>query len=312
MQITKKRVLLPLMIPLAGVLALALLTPDNTGAKIDPDTSTGGDLTGSFTISGNPLVSPLSRVWAAEFMRLHPGVVITVTDDASGPGALLSDAAVYQAMPELTGDEIGQAMASGIEPHEVRVASDALSVIRYPTNPVDLLTVAQVSAIYSGQITNWKELGGIDAPIMVYAMPPGTEANNFFKSKVLRMAGLPTEDNTVEFGKNVIYLKTAEEGNDFVADDPNAIFFTPVAVVTQEVTPTWIARVEGDEPSKACLETTTAGIFPIYRPLFFYTNSEPAGVVKAFIDYALSEEGQTRVMLGGYLRLFYPNGTPVG
>ena len=124
------------------------------------------------------------------------------------------------------------------------------------------------------------------------------------------MSGLPTEDNSLEFGNNVIYLATADEGNDLVAEDPNAIFFTPVEAVTQEVTPTWIARTAGEEPSKACLETTTAGIFPIYRPLFYYTDGEPAGAVKAFIEYVLSEEGQTKVMHGGYLRLFYPADTP--
>jgi phosphate transport system substrate-binding protein len=55
------------------------------------------------------------------------------------------------------------------------------------------------------------------------------------------------------------------------------------------------------------LETTSAGIFPIYRPIYYYSNGAPEGVVKAFIEYCLSENGQDRVMLGGYLRLFFPN-----
>ncbi len=304
--LNKKRLLLPLALPVIGLLALSLLPQSDTGADIDTGQPLGGSLSGVFTISGDSRISDLSRVWAAEFMKLHPGVVITVTDDAVGPVALASGAAIYQAMPQPTGVEIEQAKAGSVDLHQIRIASDALSIIRWYRNPVELLTVAQVSAIYSGKITNWKELGGDDAPIVVYAMPVGSEAYNFFKSKVLRMAGLPTEDNSLEFGKNVIYLATAEDGNDLVADNPSAIFFTPVSVVTQEVTPTWISRTAGEEPSKACLETTTAGIFPIYRPLFYYTDGAPTGVVKEFIDYILSEEGQTRVMLGGYLRLFYP------
>ncbi len=240
-------------------------------------------------------------------MSHHLGVTITVIEDnTSGLSVLDGTAAIYQAMPQPTPAEVEQAKTDGIEPYEIRIASDALSIIRYPTNPVELLTIAQVSAIYSGQIVNWKELGGNYAPIRVYAMPPRSEAYNFFVYKVLHMAGLPTEDHSIQFGANVIFLSTADEGLDLVTDDPNAIFFIPVATVTQEVTPTWIVRNIGDEPTKACLETTTAGIFPIYRPLFFYTDGTPTGVIKDFIDYCLSEEGQGKVMAGGYLRLFYP------
>jgi phosphate transport system substrate-binding protein len=301
---SKERLLFPLALPVIGLLALSMLTPGDTDANNQPDPP-ADTLTGAFTISGDPLVTPLSRVWAAEFMALHPGVVITVSDSQAGLSVLSQGAAIYQCMPRL--GDAGIETANGIQSNRIRIASDALSVIRWPWNPVYLLTVAQVSAIYSGKITNWKELGGNDAPIMVYAMPPGTEAYNFFKAKVLRMAGLPTEDNSIEFGKNVVFLSSAEEGNDLVAGNPDAVFFTPVAVVTQEVTPTWIARTAGEEPSKACLETTSAEIFPIYRPVFYYTDGKPTGVVKEFIDYCLSEAGQNKVMLGGYLRLFFPN-----
>jgi phosphate transport system substrate-binding protein len=303
--ISKKKLLLPLALPMIGLLALSMLTPDGTDANIQPDPPADA-LTGAFTISGDPLVTPLSQVWATEFMALHPGVVINVSsDDRAGLSALSEGAAIYQSMPRL--GDAGVETADGIQSNRIRIASDALSVIRWPRNPVDHLTVAQVSAIYSGKITNWKELGGNDAPILVYAMPPDTEAYNFFKAKVLRMAGLPTEDNSLEFGKNVVFLSSAEEGNDLVAETPDAIFFTPVGIVTQEVTPTWISRIAGEEPSKACLETTSAGIFPIYRPVFYYTDGKPTGVVKEFIDYCLSEAGQNKVMLGGYLRLFFPN-----
>jgi len=304
--LNKKRLILPLALPVIGLIALSFLPPSDTGADADLGSTPGESLSGNITISGDSRMVTLSRVWAVEFMRLHPGVVIKIADDASSLTALSGGTAIYQAMPQPVETEIEEARAAGIDPYQIRVASDALSVIRWYWNPVELLTVAQVSAIYSGKITNWKELGGDDAPIVVYAMPVDSEAYNFFKSKVLRMVGLPTEDNSIEFGKNVIYLATAEEGNDLVADNANAIFFTPVAAVTQEVTPTWIARTAGEEPSKACLETTTAGIFPIYQPLFYYTDGEPTGAVESFIDYILSEEGQSKVMLGGYLRLFYP------
>ncbi|MEL7561952.1 substrate-binding domain-containing protein [Dehalogenimonas sp. 4OHTPN] len=305
-QFSSKKYLLPLIIPAAALMILAFLPSNNSGAGDAPHIDQSSDLTGSFTISGDPLVAPLSRVWAAEFMKLHPGVVITVVEDASsGIDALSRGAAIYQSMPRL--GPAGAETASGIESNRIRIASDALSVIRWPWNPVELMTLEQVSGIYSGRIVNWKELGGLDEPIVVYAMPPGTPAYDFFKAKVLRLYGLPSADETIEFGSNVIFVRSAEEGNDLVAENPFAVFFTPVNIVTQEVTPTWIARTAGKEPSKACLETTSAGIFPIYRPLYYYTDGQPVGLVKEFIDFCLSEQGQDMVMLGGYLRLFFPN-----
>jgi phosphate transport system substrate-binding protein len=307
---SKKKAVLPLLLPITGTLAIWLMMSGNADAgSLDPKPLPPDDLTGSFTIAGDPLVSRLSRVWASEFMALHPGVVITITDDTSGISVLDNGASIYQSMPRLGPSPIET--ADGIQSNRIRIASDALSIIRWPRNPVDLLTVAQVSAIYSGEITNWKELGGNDAPIAVYAMPPGNETYNFFKAKVLRMAGLPTENNTIEYGKNVVFLTNAEEGKALVAADPDAIFFCPVATVTEEVTPTWIIEAVGDEPTKACLETTSAGTFPFYRPVFYYTDGEPTGVVKTFIDFCLSEIEQNHVMEGGFLRLFYPDHTPV-
>ncbi len=154
-----------------GLLALSMLTPGDTDANIQPDPP-ADTLTGAFTISGDPLVTPLSRVWAAEFMALHPGRGHhRVQRRPAGLSVLSRGAAIYQSMPRL--GDAGIETANGIQSNRIRIASDALSVIRWPWNPVDLLTVAQVSAIYSGKITNWKELGGNDAPILVYAMPPG-------------------------------------------------------------------------------------------------------------------------------------------
>ncbi|PPD57731.1 substrate-binding domain-containing protein [Dehalogenimonas etheniformans] len=309
---SKQKAVLPLILPVTALLVIWLMHPGNAdagGTNPEPMLPAVDDLTGSFTIAGDPLVSSLSRVWADEFMTLHPGITITVTDDDSGISVLGGGASIYQSMPRL--GPSGIETAEGIESNQIRVASDALSIVRWPRNPVDLLTVAQASAIYSGKITNWEELGGNDASIHVYAMPSGSETYNFFKAKVLRMAGLPTEDNTIEFGNNVVFLSDAEEGKGIVAADRNAIFFCPVATVTEEVTPTWIIKAVGDEPTKACLETTSAGTFPFFRPVFYYTDGEPTGIVKAFIDFCLSEEEQNKVMKGGFLRLFYPDHTPV-
>lgn len=305
-QFSSKEYLLPLLIPVAALMILAFIPSNNSEAEGTRDINRSSEFTGSFIISGDPLVTPLSRIWAAEFMRLHPGVVITVVDDTSpGIGVLARGAAIYQSMPRF--GPVDAETSPGIDSNRIRIASDALSVIRWPWNPVELMTLEQVSSIYSGRIVNWKELGGPDEAIVVYAMPPGTAAYDFFKAKVLRMYDLPSADDTIEFGSNVIFVRSAEEGNDLVAEDPFAVFFTPVNIVTQEVTPTWISRTAGEEPSKACLETTSAGIFPIYRPLYFYTDGQPGGIVKEFIDFCLSEKGQDMVMLGGYLRLFFPN-----
>lgn len=238
-------------------------------------------------------------------MKTHD-VRIAVSGPGSGVGiaALINDTTdICQASRKIRQTEIDQAEANGVEPYEIQVATDALSVVVHPSNPVSELTIAQLSAIYTGEITNWNEVGGNDVEIVAIARDTNSGTHVFFKEHVVQMKGLPTEDKSLEYGGDVLMLPSTAEGVSQVASNPNAIFYPGLGFVTEEVKPLAIKRrahLTGVSPS---VQTALDGTYPIARPLLFYTDGEPTGVIKDFIDYCLSPEGQEKVIEIGYVPL---------
>jgi phosphate transport system substrate-binding protein len=172
-----------------------------------------------------------------------------------------------------------------------------------PSNPVSELTIKQLSAIYTGKITNWKEVGGNDAPIVVLSRDTNSGTHVFFKEHVVQMAGLPTADTSLEYGPKVLFLPSTEEGVSEVAKNPNAIFYPGLGYVTSAVKPLAIKKTADSAGVLPSVQTALDGTYPIARPLLFYTNGAPTGAIKAFIDYCLSSEGQEKVTEVGYVPL---------
>ena len=142
-----------IIIPFVGLLVIAL-TPASC-ASSDGNVNRPAS---SFKIIGSNTVTPLTSVWAEEFMAAHPDVSIAVSGPGSGAGiaALINGTTdVCQASRKIKTQEIDQAKTNDIEPYEIQVATDALSVVVHPSNPVSELTITQLSAIYSSKITNW-------------------------------------------------------------------------------------------------------------------------------------------------------------
>jgi phosphate transport system substrate-binding protein len=173
----------------------------------------------------------------------------------------------------------------------------------HPSNPVSELTIVQLSAIYTDQITNWSEVGGNDAPIVALSRDTNSGTHVFFKEHVVQMAGLPTADTSLEYGSKVLFLPSTKEGVDEVARNPNAIFYPGLGYVTGAVKPLAIKRTADTPGVLPSVETALDGSYPIARPLLFYTNGEPTGAIKAFVDYCLSSEGQAKVTEVGYVPL---------
>ncbi|MFH0941872.1 MAG: PstS family phosphate ABC transporter substrate-binding protein [Chloroflexota bacterium] len=288
---------------LTGVLVLAI-TLAGCGGN-DPTTARGG-LAGSFTINGSNTVTPLSSLWAEEFMKMNPRVNIAISGPGSGAGiaALINGTTdICQASRKMQPSEIDQARANGVEPYEIPVANDALSVVVHPTNPVSELSFAQLSAIYTGKITNWREVGGKDAVVVALSRDTNSGTHVFFREHVVRMAGLATADKSLEYGSRVLFLPSTEEGVSEVAGNPKAIFYSGLGYTTSQVKLLGIKKTAGDAAVLPSRETTLNGTYPISRPLLYYTNGAPAGLVKSFIDYCLSGEGQAQVVGVGYVPL---------
>jgi len=290
-----------LIVPAAVLMAAAIALAGCPGG------GGGGDgLSGSFSIIGSNTVTPLSSVWAEDFMKVNPGVSIAVSGPGSGAGiaSLINGTTdICQASRMIRQTEIDSARANGVEPYEIQVATDALSVVVHPSNPVLELTIVQLSAIYTNRITNWREVGGNDEPIVVISRDTNSGTHVFFKEHVVQMKGLPTEDKTLEYGSKVLFLPSTKEGVDEVAQNPNAIFYPGLGYVTEEVKPLAIKATADTPGVLPSVETALDGSYPIARPLLFYTNGEPTGAVRAFIDYCLSAEGQAKVTEVGYVPL---------
>jgi phosphate transport system substrate-binding protein len=260
----------------------------------------------SINIIGSNTITPLSSVWAEEFMKTHPNVSIAVSGPGSGVGiaALINGTTgICQASRKIRQTEIVQAEANGVEPYEIQIATDALSVVVHPSNPVSELRIAQLSAIYTGEITNWNEIGGNDVEIVAIARDTNSGTHVFFKEHVVQMKGLPTEDKSLEYGGDVLMLPSTAEGVSQVASNPNAIFYPGLGYVTEEVKPLAIKQTADSTGVLPSVQTALDGTYPIARPLLFYTDGEPTGVIKDFIDYCLSSEGQEKVIDVGYVPL---------
>ncbi len=292
-------------LPLSLCLASSLIFIAGGCAPQAPEPS-GSELSGTFKVIGSNTVTPLTTVWAEEFMKMNPKVNIAVSGPGSGVGiANLIDGTtdICQASRKIKQSEIDQAKAKGVNPYEIQVATDALSVVVHPSNPVSELTIAQISAIYTSEVTNWKELGGSDSPIVAIARDTNSGTHVFFKEHVVQMLGLDTENKSLEYGQDVLFLPSTEGGITEVAKNPNAIFYPGLGYVTEKVKPLAIKKTADAAAVLPSVETALDGTYPVARPLLYYTNGEPAGVIKAFVDYCLSSEGQTKVNEVGYVPL---------
>ena len=266
----------------------------------------GSPLSGSFKIIGSNTLTPLSSVWAEEFMAAHSNVSISVSGPGTGPGiAALIDGTtdIAQASRNITQSEIAQAEAKGVHPYEIHVANDGLSVVVNPSNNVSELTTAQLSAIYTCNITNWRDVGGKDAPVVVLSRDTSSGSHDFFLQRVVQMQGLPTQNTTLQYGSEVLFLSSTEAGITEVAQNPNAIFYAGLAYVTNQTKVVALKKTASDPAVLPSKETVLDGTYYLARPLFYYTNGAPTGVIKTFIDYCLSPAGQEKVSEVGYVPL---------
>ncbi len=268
------------------------------------DQAAPGGLSGFIKIIGSNTVTPISAVWAEIFVKDNPGVNIAVSGPGSGAGiASLIDGTIdiAQSSRDISSLEIKQATARGVEPFEIVVANDGLAVVLNPANPVNELTIEQLSGIYTNRISNWREVGGNDAPIVALSRDTDSGTHVFFKEHVVQMRGLATENKKLEYGSRVLFLPSTEEGVSEVARNPNAVFYSGLGYVSDRVKVAGIKKTAGDAAVKPSVQTVLGGAYAIARPLLFYTNGAPRGIVKAFIDYCLSDAGQQEVTKEGFV-----------
>ena len=263
------------------------------------------------TVKGSDTMVNLAQKWAEVFMQNNPGASIQVTGGGSGTGvaALLNGTTdLATSSRELKESELENAKSRGIEPNVIEVALDGLAVILHPNNKFDNITIKQVSDIFSGKIKNWKELGGPDLPITLYGRENSSGTYEFFKEHVL---GRDENGRQIDYAASTQVLQGTAALGEAVARDIKAIGYGGVGYFAER-NDVKILHVKQDDNSPAIspsedgkvnYEAIWSGDYSISRYLYSFTNGEPQGALKNFIDFILSEEGQKLVMAMEYIPL---------
>jgi len=189
--------------------------------------------------------------------------------------------------------EIALANKKGVNPNEIKVALDGLAVVVNPANSVDKLTLDQLAAIFTGKITNWKELGGKDEKIVVLSREVNSGTHVYFKEHVLRKNDSNSKE---EFSPGALMLSSSQAIADEVAGNSSAVGYYGMGYISAKQKPVAIAKDEKAEYVEPAIENVVNGKYPISRPLLLYTNGAPHDLVKKFVDFALSKEGQDIVL----------------
>ncbi|MEJ6950653.1 phosphate ABC transporter substrate-binding protein [Natronospora cellulosivora (SeqCode)] len=246
----------------------------------------------SLVIQGSSTVLPIAQAAAEAYMEANPGVNISVRGGGSGNGiaAVVDNACdIGNASRFIRQSEVENAVANGGYPVPHRVAMDGIAVVLHPSNPIDGLSLDDIQAIFTGQITNWNELGGSDQRIVIVSRDSSSGTYGVFNDLVLRGERL-----------SPAALLQASNGAvaGVVADTRGAIGYVGFGYLSDSLK---AIDVEGVTPTAT---NVVNGSYPIARGLFMFTNGWPEGLTADFITFILSREGQDLSESVGYVPLF--------
>lgn len=248
----------------------------------------------AITVKGSDTMVIMNARLAEGFMKKNPGTTVQVTGGGSGVGlaALINGtteiAASSRPIRVSENDKLKQRFQS--KAFSVPIARDGLAVYLNTSNSVSELSMDQLNQIYTGKITNWKQVGGKDSPIVLYSRENSSGTYQYFKDNVLLGKDYSPRAQTLQGTAAVVNA---------VSKDPNGIGYGGAAYAKGIK----FAKVKKDAKTPGytpTLETIRAGQYPITRFLFLYLRSAPKGPTRQFVDFALSPEGQKMVSTVGY------------
>ncbi len=274
-------------ISLVAVATITMFVGCNSKTDIKKDSG----LTGKLTMSGSTTVLPIAQACAEEFMNQNPNVNISVRGGGSSIGIkdiMAGTVEIGNASRDAKEKEINKAKESGIELYQNIVANDGIAVIVNPQNTITNLTLEQIQAIYTGKVTNWKELGGPDMNIVIISRDTSSGTYEVFYEIAMK------KQNIVQ---NCIMVASNNAAVTSVKDTPGAIAYAGLGYLSSAVHP---IQVNGVDPT---FKNILSGAYPVARKLNMYTNGAPKGITKSFIDFILSPEGQNIVEKQGFIKV---------
>jgi phosphate transport system substrate-binding protein len=287
---------------LCGTLALAFLW-SLAGCGPQPQ-GRGVEASGparSIENKGSDTLVNLALAWAEAYIALRPEVRISVTGGGSGTGiaAMINGTVdIANASRAMKAEEVAAARANGITPVEFTVARDAIAVVVNPSNPVDRLTLRQLSDIYTSRITNWSQVGGPDRPIVLLSRESNSGTYVYFLENVVRMG----EKSDLLFSPDTLLMPSSEGISAEVRQNPNAIGYDGLGYVTPDQKVIAVSQGADGPYVLPSIATVNDGSYPISRPLFMYTAGEPGGEIATYLDWVLND-GQVLVSELGFVPL---------
>lgn len=245
------------------------------------------------TVKGSDTMVILAQRWAENYMKKNAGKKVQVTGGGSGTGiaALVNGTTdIANSSRPIKSDEAAKVRDRyNVLPAETAVAKDGVALYVNEANGVSQLTVEQVRDIYLGDVTNWKQVGGADAPIVLYSRENSSGTYVFFKDNVLKGEDFAASAQTLPGTAAVVNAVSKEKNGIGYGGAAYAKGVKEVKIVGKDG--------QGYLPSA---ENVKAGKYALSRPLFVYTRGKASGEAKDFIDYCLSPEGQAIVTTVGY------------
>ncbi len=278
---------------LTAVLSLAALGLGSCGGTVD------GASRASIKNKGSDTLVTVAQAWAEEYSKVAGGTVVTVTGGGSGTGinAMINGTVdIANASRKMKASEFDTARAAGIEPVEHIVGFDALAVYVHKDNPIESITIEQLAGIYGedGTTTKWSDIGvdmGDNDEIVRVSRQNNSGTYVYFRNTVLGKQG--------RYKLGSLDLHGSKDVVELVEKTAGAIGYSGLAYANEHVKLVPVS-INGNAAVTPSVETAVDGTYPIARPLMMYTNGEPTGAIKEYMDWILSPTGQAIIRAKGY------------
>lgn len=263
------------------IFTLLIITISLTACRGQQDRASEDGSSGSqraIQNKGSDTLVNLALAWAEAYQQVKPDVSIAVTGGGSGTG-----------IASLINGTVDIANASrAMKDEEIA----ALAVIVHPDNPVDRLTIDQLADIYTGRITNWQEVGGNDAPIVLLSRETNSGTHVYFLEEVVRKGNGDNEDI---FAPQTLLMPSSVGITSELSRNVNAIGYDGLGYITENEKMLALAR-DADSPYVTpSVETGADGSYPLARSLYMYTAGEPTGDILDYINWIRGPEAQAIV-----------------